>query len=332
MRNLFIIGNGFDLAHDLKTSYNHFIEHIVNIRQQDKNAYNDIFIRGQQNNIKTEILKPNWIDNFIGNKFLGILLKEKNNSKWVDIEKAYFKELKKSNVYENNIEKLNKDFQAIKNYLEDYLENHCKNKIVIESYSNLFSRFDTKGNVILNFNFTNTIERYKINYAEVINIHGQLKSQTNKIIFGYAANSEEENTLIKLDNINYLENIKRFRYLEALNEVRFREFLKEKKPFDVHIIGHSMGLSDKQILKSIITHEKINKIRSYYYKGNYFETNINTHALLENSQTYIPMAPLPNCHQAPQHDDDEPIKSSFKTFIDKITVEQHADNKLYSIK
>ncbi len=30
MNDLLIIGNGFDLAHGLETSYNHFIENLIN--------------------------------------------------------------------------------------------------------------------------------------------------------------------------------------------------------------------------------------------------------------------------------------------------------------
>ena len=39
MNNLIIIGNGFDLAHNLETSYTHFIKHIVN----KKGKYGDLF-------------------------------------------------------------------------------------------------------------------------------------------------------------------------------------------------------------------------------------------------------------------------------------------------
>ena len=35
MNNPIIIGNGFDLAHGLKTSYHHFIDYLINKTIQD---------------------------------------------------------------------------------------------------------------------------------------------------------------------------------------------------------------------------------------------------------------------------------------------------------
>lgn len=43
MRNLVIIGNGFDLAHGLKTSYKHFVRHVIENYLKDQTKHQDIF-------------------------------------------------------------------------------------------------------------------------------------------------------------------------------------------------------------------------------------------------------------------------------------------------
>ncbi|MDR3262512.1 MAG: bacteriophage abortive infection AbiH family protein [Tannerella sp.] len=47
MQNLIIIGNGFDLAHGLKTSYNDFIEDLFNNYFMDNRQYARCFVTQQ---------------------------------------------------------------------------------------------------------------------------------------------------------------------------------------------------------------------------------------------------------------------------------------------
>ena len=160
MNRLIIIGNGFDLAHDLKTSYNDFIldylktsclkaikEGIKNTNQPPyKTLYylDDTLIdiridtRYAESLLISEIVKVKTTIEFIElYKKLGIEIKyhfkmlEKGVNKlieynWVDFELEYFKELilikfKKVDV-NNKIKELNTHFEFFKKKLEAYLK------------------------------------------------------------------------------------------------------------------------------------------------------------------------------------------------------------------
>ena len=158
MNRLVIIGNGFDLAHGLPTSYKDFIDdYWKNVIQElhDGNKYSDSLftsnISGVVNNYQAkEHLKQNvnnletlkgFISNyerycsleFTNNFFLNINNKI-NVEKWVDIENLYFYQLKvitklsslKLEDKKRQVKVLNAEFEEVKNLLEKYL----KDKVV----------------------------------------------------------------------------------------------------------------------------------------------------------------------------------------------------------
>ncbi len=73
--------------------------------------------------------------------------------------------------------------------------------------------------LILNFNYTSTAERlYVEKKYEVINIHGLLNNERNPIIFSYGDELDDDNKrLEKLQDNDFLENIKSVRYHETNN-------------------------------------------------------------------------------------------------------------------
>lgn len=141
MNRIILIGNGFDLAHGLETSYSHFIDDfwedkIKEVQKtQIKSKYEDEYISINK-------VPINWIPGYkyedflqsleytiskinFNNKFLEIINAQKVGQNWVDIENEYYRLLKinlndKYNGY--NISDLNYDFNLIKNALEEYLK------------------------------------------------------------------------------------------------------------------------------------------------------------------------------------------------------------------
>jgi hypothetical protein len=139
MNRIILIGNGFDLAHGLKTSYRNFIDDywqkaIKNIisRESIKKFYYD------DENIHFSVSSNKRIEDFYDpvvfrhnirykNDFLRTIT-EQCYSNWVDIEEEYFTQLKyiiKTNG--DTIKKLNDDFDKIKKALEAYLVNELDN-------------------------------------------------------------------------------------------------------------------------------------------------------------------------------------------------------------
>ena len=61
-----------------------------------------------------------------------------------------------------------------------------------------------------------------------------------------------------------LRHIKSIRYLEADNYRRMLEFI-ESGPFQVCIMGHSCGNSDRTLLNTLFEHKNCVSIKPYYY-------------------------------------------------------------------
>lgn len=131
---------------------------------------------------------------------------------------------------------------------------------------------------LLNFNYTIYIEpKFDIILPDlpvvsfdkdqlVCHIHGDLNDE-NSIIFGYGDDSDEmyKKLLDKNDN-RFLENDKTVKYLGS---ARYRNFLGfiESAPFQVCIMGHSCGISDRTLLNTIFQHENCVSIKPYFYKN-----------------------------------------------------------------
>jgi len=135
---------------------------------------------------------------------------------------------------------------------------------------------DQTKNLFLNFNYTPTIDNYwhlmntanRDNYgeSEVIQIHGILKDNDNPINFGFGDEMDDEyKTIEKKDDNEYLRNIKSFQYLQNSNYKRMLSFV-ESQPFQVYIMGHSCGLSDRILLNKIFEHTNCRSIKVFYYK------------------------------------------------------------------
>lgn len=135
-------------------------------------------------------------------------------------------------------------------------------------------------NIFLNFNYTPTVDSYISSllndsenyYGNSINlqIHGKLNDGANKINFGFGDEMDNHYKLIEeKDDNEYLRNIKSFQYLQNSNYKRLLTFVESKK-FQVYVMGHSCGLSDRILLNTIFEHVNCKSIKVFYYKkGDY---------------------------------------------------------------
>ncbi len=131
--------------------------------------------------------------------------------------------------------------------------------------------------MLLNFNYTKTADLYlpKSGRFLVNHIHGEL-SKPETVIFGYGDESDDEyKKLQKINDNEYLRHIKTNRYLETPNYRNLLSFI-DSAPFQVCIMGHSCGLSDKTLLNTLFEHKNCVSIKPYYYvneqgKDNYLD-------------------------------------------------------------
>jgi hypothetical protein len=320
--NLLIIGNGFDLAHGLKSSYNHFIKHLVNSHCNDDILYNDLFnfypIIKNYSDLKRYIndeMNKSYVK--ISNGFLNELLRDFVLNDWCDIEYKYFESLIKTKE-KRFVKILNDQFNIVKGHLAEYLKSIQNNAAPLDSYQYLFDKVNFTSTLILNFNYTNVLNLYladsKIN---LIQIHGDLNNNLNPMIFGYAANDQESRDLIDRNNNDYLRNIKKHCYKITKNETNLLNYLDGNENINVSILGHSCGISDKLILNQIFNHENIQSIRIFYFENyeHYFNTQVNIDRIMNDDVKFMKLLPFELSHRVPQFNDDSTKGEAFRNFI-----------------
>ena len=167
MNRLVIIGNGFDLAHGLPTSYKHFIDdYWANVKNSNHNddfiSFVDLFdvdfkntrnLNELANFIKQFNEKIKFSDGEIyteyGNNFMTgqyprrhVLIyknsffkavNQKNIQNWVDIENEYYRLLKECLKNDKSIIELNREFDEVKMLLEKYLIHNIEHKFELSS-------------------------------------------------------------------------------------------------------------------------------------------------------------------------------------------------------
>lgn len=223
--------------------------------------------------------------------FFKELYNQFNNQRWVDIENQYFSYLKRYSKASNNdlngIIKLNKEFEFLKSKLVDYLKKATSKTIrgkvnyISELTTKPFEQEEFVENLdddktpkqlyFLNFNYTNTIEYYipyipsKFLY-DVNYIHGNINYDNNPIIFGFGDEHDRDYLELEKTNIHeLLQHIKSFQYSKTSNYQNLMRFI-QAEPFQVYVLGHSLGLSDRTMLKEIFEHDNCKSIKLFYHK------------------------------------------------------------------
>ena len=120
----------------------------------------------------------------------------------------------------------------------------------------------------MNFNYTKTADLYPPANSDipVNHIHGELDNEQNPVIFGYGDELDEDyKTISNLNDNSYLTNIKSIRYLETDNYRQLLQFI-DTGPYQIYIMGHSCGNSDRTLLNTLFEHKNCVSIKPYYYE------------------------------------------------------------------
>ena len=122
--------------------------------------------------------------------------------------------------------------------------------------------------LMVNFNYTAIADLYiPTNIQKLItsnHIHGTLANLPS-IIFGYGDEMDKHyKELEELNDNEYLNNVKSIKYLESK---KYRELLDfvESAPYQIYIMGHSCGNSDRTLLNTLFEHENCVSIKPFYY-------------------------------------------------------------------
>ena len=341
MNRLVIIGNGFDMAHGLKTSYmdfinwywdqrvNTFVGNTTKVSEdilcklqikgnediscwnvfafQNSFFFKDIYHKERYSGFEIiqEIRQHPKVFSVECCPFFETILQSIETKGWVDIENDYYQTLKNnidSPRCDYNVIELNKQLSFLQNKLVEYLKtietselkNDLKGEIVenfnpadfstegkkralrsigLENYelaelSNKpykQQKLRPKRTMLLSFNYTGTAKMYDGNNIELNFIHGDLEHPEN-IIFGYGDELDKNyQDILDKNNNEFLRNVKSVKYLETRHYHELLEFLLSA-PFQVLIMGHSCGNSDRTLLNTIFEHENCISIKPYYHK------------------------------------------------------------------
>jgi hypothetical protein len=298
-----LIGNGFDLAHGLKTSYRDFIDwYMCSCFKEFVNngVYNDCLLDITLLNPGTSTIfptEPQTIQEVLdlinstntqkikfNSHYFKRLVESFKNGNWIDIERNYFNTLTtffkqapiNSSQHIVNVKLLNTHFDFLISRLTQYLDliNHqipqCK-KIFEDTRTNIYKALQLKEDspvTFVNFNYTDMLQG--LNYAyenEIIHIHGQVSNKDrNPIIFGYGDETAPEYQQIEDSGENaYLEHIKSFAYFKTNNYNKLIAGL-DNEPYVVSVVGHSCGLSDRVLLNEIFEHKNCLEIDIFFHK------------------------------------------------------------------
>lgn len=142
--------------------------------------------------------------------------------------------------------------------------------------------------IFLNFNYTFTDKIYnnpnefdqfndgKFSSVKSIHIHGTTdRLDNNPVIFGFGDELDDDyKSIEKLNDNDFLENIKSINYLETDNYKKLLEHINSGN-FQVFIFGHSCGISDRTLLNTIFEHENCASIKLFYHQK---EENIDNYS------------------------------------------------------
>lgn len=151
-----------------------------------------------------------------------------------------------------------------------------KNKLRDSNASEYFY-LNPENILFLNFNYTDIHNQYNnpqrsdyfweehLPVTNSISIHGSIYDQEkNPIVFGFGDELDEEYKDIEnLNDNRYLENIKSINYLESGSYKSLLQYI-ESGYYEIFILGHSCGISDRTLLNTMFEHNNCASIKVFY--------------------------------------------------------------------
>ncbi len=305
-RQLFIIGNGFDLHHGYHTSYKDFRNYLEH-RTYEVGQYNlyDFFSdvsEDEWNNFESSLEYIRFDDNM--SWFDPHLSDDMSDIEW-DREFSRY-----SGFTDENIEIVSSQTvkKALKYSLNAFIRKETsKLKPASEVLKKIFAK--GKDSLYITFNYSHTLEKvYGIEQQRILHIHGETEDYyplydhhgvwegygESSLIFGHGGKNNGDTSKLVYDE-DYYNPLKPGKAFSLLNDQFCKEYqVDEMKEFigdnyinDIIIIGHSLGDIDRPYFDELsnIIHqgrvvyyiydereeENIRETLNYYFKSNKIE-------------------------------------------------------------
>lgn len=272
----FIIGNGFDLAHGMKTSYLDFYNYI-------KSNYSDM--NSDVMFVPTPVTAPDGdevVNETDAVSLLCHLIEDACGGDWSDFESALgkinlfecFDDLKEvydrdgdRNLWheaynnEDRMSDLNIVFPIIRSLFSDWIETIKVSKHGFVGFSNLIDR---SSDLFISFNYTHTLEEL-YGCKNVIHMHGEAGNGRENIIFGHNGNIDysENNPRVPVGCYNNLQEL--YDLLRKPTGVVITEHHRQLKILsecsEIYSIGFSYSDVDLPYIKEMCNIIKENSVK-----------------------------------------------------------------------
>jgi len=182
-----------------------------------------------------------------------------------DLTEAHF------NYYKNKmLEDLNNLIRCFELYLEDCVRN-IDNSLLSQDIYNL------KIDKVLSFNYTDTYYRLyscKNRHIEYDYIHGKSKLENNpanNMVLGIDEYLQDDERNLNIDYIGFKKYYQRIHKATGCIYKKWLEEINNSKTEEhhVYIFGHSLSITDKDVLKEILTNSKVKTTIFYYDSRSY---------------------------------------------------------------
>ena len=258
MKTLYILGNGFDIAHGLKTRYSDFYNYLSENKETQKFLYNMINAYGAYgdewwNTFEESLGDGSWFEMEFENMAESVInnMITDDGDEMPDIE----------STLETHWEAYYKFMENLNNHVLQWISDSIDLSIVKPKVKKLKSSDD----YFINFNYTMVLEEiYKISERNVFHVHGSVAERNTIMGHGNIEairqyKKREDSAMRRLDKntatVNeaiasfYEATIKDTEWIINISEYFWRKLCSVEK---VKVYGHSLGSVDIPYLRKIL--------------------------------------------------------------------------------
>ncbi|KXI45180.1 hypothetical protein ACS95_00385 [Bacillus cereus] len=290
VKKLFVIGNGFDISHGLKTTYDDFRKYLIS----DHEIEMDSLVIPESTQMPDGEIKYNELE-ILSMLFFLISEAESNTEKWSNVE-ASLANLNFDEAFDCYSEVLDKDGD-LDLWKTSYNNEDIASNLVIPSltiqqlFSNWINTIDIisvktkvdflklieEEDLFLTFNYTDTLEGvYHVSNERICYIHGK---QNEEIYFGHGNNEDKTDYYMK----NYIgsenglveihEQLRKKTEIALKENMHFFENLTDSNISEIYSYGFSFSEVDMIYLKEIC--KRMNTQKLIWYFNDFDEWNHN---------------------------------------------------------
>ena len=155
---------------------------------------------------------------------------------------------------------LEQDLESLAEALCIYLEQFVKSIAIDKKADNpLFYKIDE----VINFNYTDTYSRLYSKDTNIFYVHGSMNEIEKGIVLGINADKRDQSSNMDLRFVRFKKYYQR---IQKSTSFQIKKMLNKDNINHLHIVGHSLDITDKDILTGLMLYA--NTFTTVYYHSN----------------------------------------------------------------